>query len=180
MSHNTLKLNTNSFDVNSNQTASVDGLEFAYCMSGNTPSTYPFTPVAGQPFVIYRGQVINNITGLNLIDHPSHTNWIQKYQFTTDGVYRIAVFAALAHSTSISSNVQSYQLINESTGTYWSSRSIRSNNETTRPTTASISSVLEVSGSAVTINIRQTHAGGNYNLSRLTWNRSHIYIERLE
>jgi len=126
MSHNILRLNTASFDVNSNQTPSVDGQEFAYCMSGNTPSTYPFTPTASQPYVIYRGQVINNITGLNLIDHPSHTNWIQKYEFTADGVYRIEAFCALAHTASSSSNVQSYQLINESTGTYWSGRSLRS------------------------------------------------------
>ena len=180
MSHNTLRLNTNSFDVNSNQTASIDSLEFCYCMTTNTPSTYPFTPTAGQPYVIYRGQVINNITGLNLIDHPSHTNWIQKYQFTADGVYKIAVFGALAHSSANASNHQTYQLINESTGTYWSGRIGRDYSSTDRPTSDTITSILEVSGSSVTINIRQVHAGGNWNLTRATWNRAHIYIERLE
>lgn len=182
MSHNTLKLNTNSFDVNSNQTASVDSLEFCYCMTGNTPSTYPFTPTAGQPYVIYRGQVINNITGLNLIDHPSHTNWIQKYEFTSDGVYKIAVFAGLAHDTLVSSNHQTYQLINESVNPvkYWSGRIGRKYNDSTRPTRDSLCSIVEVSGSSVTINIRQVHASGNWNLPRTVWNRSHIYIERLE
>ncbi len=94
MSHNILKLNTNSFDVNSNRTESVTGLEYAYYQCDSVPwyttSNYPFTPSSGQNFLIYRGTVDNNISsGFTEVNHVTYTSYIEKLRFTANAKYRL-------------------------------------------------------------------------------------------
>lgn len=100
MSHNILKLNTNSFDVNSNKTESITSLEYAYYQCDSVPwyttSNYPFTPSSGQNFLIYRGTVDNNISsGFTEVNHVTYTSYIEKLRFSANGKYRLVAIVGL-------------------------------------------------------------------------------------
>ena len=95
MSHNILKINTNSFDVNSNKTETVTALEYAYYQCDGatwyTTANYPLTPATGQNLLIERGTVDNNISsGFTEINNATYTNYIEKLRFIANATYRLS------------------------------------------------------------------------------------------
>lgn len=92
MSHNTLKVNTNSFDVNSNQslTTSTSSSQI-YCLRAYVGvSSYPRSVVVGQEGLFYtsfNSNNVNTITGLT--ENFAYSNWIKSVTLSSSGRYRL-------------------------------------------------------------------------------------------
>ena len=122
MSHNILKLNNNSFDVNSNRTESVTSLEYAYYQCDSTQryttSNYPFTPSSGQNFLIHRGIVDNNISsGFTEVNNSTYTSYIEKLRFTANATYRLSATVGIDTTYQSTGSIFGAYFYNETTST---------------------------------------------------------------
>lgn len=185
MSHNILTVNTNNFDVNSNQSLTVSPTDIdVYFLRGDTGQLfgYPRTPVVGDNYVFYQGYVVNQMSGLtvNTLTLSGRT-WVESFTLANNGTYRFTANPFNATSTSAA---------NPSVGYYWydvTNSNIISNScwwhdsQSDYVFTQLISGVVEVSGSSVTIAVRiyaanNTDVGSNFTAPNFV----NVMIEKLK
>jgi hypothetical protein len=178
MSHNTLKLNTNSFDVNSNRTESISNPLYAYVSTvlGTPPKTF----VTGDDFLFQR-QVVQNTfntsTQLDLIDHPSYSNYVQYIRIKEDGLYRIIMRGLLRRASSGSSYTRRCEIYDQTN--IISSHSLISRNLIRYNTLECCYGIVERSGTDVDISLRINSLSG-VSLGVGGYNQSFLLVERLQ
>lgn len=178
MSHNILKLNTNSFDVNSNRTESISNPLYAYVRTdGGSP---PFVFTSGDDFLFYRGDVQNTFTTsqIQLIDHASHANYIRYIRLKEDGTYRL-VFRGFTRRSANAPTAYVRRLEVFVSGAAVSNTSIKKYNEINYRMSEFAHSIVTRSGSDVDISLRMT-SGTNNTTFAASYNRSSFFVERLK
>jgi len=178
MSHNLLKLNTNSFDVNSNRTEIISSPLYAYVeCQGGAP---PFTFSTGDDFLFYRGNVFNSFTTsqIQLIDHASYANYIRYIRLKEDGTYRL-VFRGLTQRTASAPTVYIRRLEVQVSSVTVSNTSIKKYNEINYRMSEFNHSIVTRSGSDVDINLRMTSGSFNSTTSAY-YDHSSFFVERLQ
>ena len=178
MSHNLLKLNTNSFDVNSNRTESIGSPLYAYVeCNGGSP---PFTFSTGDDFLFYRGTVANTFTTsqIQLIDHASHANYIRYIRLKEDGTYRL-VFRGLTQRSAAPPNVYIRRLEVQVSSVTVSNTSIKRYNEINYRMSEFNHSIVTRSGSDVDISLKMV--SGSFNATAAAfYDHSSFFVERLQ
>ena len=182
MSHNILKLNTNSFDVNSNRTESVSAASWAYIETWGAPS-YPRNFTNGHNYLIYRGNIYPSTlpSWLTLTDNGSYANWVDTFTFTEDGIYRMIGNSQLTYSSSTSGNT--FRLsIEDVTGTAVevSNYSYNKRNTVDRPFNSYMTTIIERSGSDIDIRVRIESVSNISKTSTAPYRRTSFFIERLQ
>lgn len=177
MTHNLLKLNTNSFDVNSNRTESISSPLYAYVYTdGGSP---PFVFTSGSDFLFYRGVVENTFTTsqIELIDHASYTNYIRYIRLKEDGTYRLVFRGLTQRTASLTSYIRRLEVF--VSGSAVSNTSIKEYNTINYRMSEFAHSIVTRSGSDVDISLRMTHGSNNTTASG-SYNRSSFFVERLQ
>ena len=177
MSHNLLKLNTNSFDVNSNRSESISSPLYAYVYTnGGSP---PFVFSSGDDFLFYRGVVENTFTTsqIQLIDHASHTNYIRYIRLKEDGTYRLVFRGLTKRTASSTSYIRRLEVF--VSGSAVSNTSIKQYNVVNYRMSEFAHSIVTRSGTDVDISLRMTSGTNNTTLAA-SYNRSSFFVERLQ
>lgn len=177
MSHNLLKLNTNSFDVNSNRTESISSPLYAYVRTdGGSP---PFVFTSGDDFLFYRGDVQNTFTTsqVQLIDHASHANYIRYIRLKENGTYRLFFRGFTRRTNNATTYVRRLEVF--VSGSAVSNTSIKQYNVINYRMCEFNHSIVTRSGTDVDISLRMTSGQNNTTLAA-SYNRSSFFVERLQ
>ena len=178
MSHNVLKLNTNSFDVNSNRAESIPSLLYAYVeCNGGAP---PFTFSTGDDFLFYRGTVANTFTTsqIQLIDHASHANYVRYIRLKEDGTYKLT-FRGLTQRTSGAPSVYIRRLEVHVSSVTVSNTSIKKYNEINYRMSEFNHSIVTRSGSDIDISL--SVVSGSFNSTNGNfYDHSSFFVESLQ
>ena len=184
MSHNILKVNTNSFDRESNQALSTShsSSESLFCspLTNTGTRVYPRSPATGQNYLFYTQTLTNNITNSTVNYYT--TNWLESITLSDDGVYRLNARSFISCNASSS--------ITGSIGTYWydTTNSVILGNSTffqesayNYPYFGSVTAIVEVSGAAKTVAVRLYNATNLNPAANYTpqW-YDNLHIERLQ
>lgn len=180
MSHNILKLNTNSFDVNSNVSETINTTVKHAFVTPPTSASLWATPTAGSDFLIQRGTVVNTFntsTEFDFIDHASYSNYVRYMRFKADGTYKI-VARGLITLTGNNTGSQGYYLYDGTNVV--SNTSFRAYNNICYRSCNTIVGIVERSGTDVDISLR-LYTGGNISGSDIiSYRNSFLYVERLQ
>ena len=183
MSHNILTLNNNSFDVNSDRTESATNISWAYIETWGAP-TYPRNFTNGHNYLIYRGNVYPSTlpSWITLTDNSSYANWVDTITFTEDGVYRIAGNSQLTYASASAGNTfrLSIEDVTGGSNTEISSYSYNKRNTVDRPFNSHLTTIVERSGSDVSIRVRIESVSNISRTSTAPYRRTSFFIERLQ
>lgn len=180
MSHNILKLNTNSFDVNSNVSESINTTVDHAFVTPPTSAALWAAPTVGGDFLIQRGTVVNTFntsTEFDFIDHASYSNYVRYMRFKADGVYKI-IARGLLTQTANNTGSQGFYL-HDGTNVV-SSTSFRAYNNICYRRCNTIVGIVERSGTDIDISLR-LYTGSNISSSDIiSYRNSYLYVERLQ
>lgn len=181
MSHNVLKLNSTAFDVNSNQSETINDPEFYFIRVPRTLSSYPVTPSTSTDFLIERGSIIKNpatITWLTENNHATHTTYLQSVTFTQDGTYRIVAGASIKGTNR--SGGQGFNIYNKTTSSIISNSYYTNYNELAYLSTKPMFTIVTRSGSDVEISLRPFYLSGIVTASPGDYLDTNLFIEKLQ
>lgn len=185
MSHNILKYNANSFDVNSNRTESATSLIYGLVHDENaTPPTlnYPRNFVAGQNVLIYKSVVDNNFStsDVEFNDWPTNTNFIESVTLKTNGVY--AVHACARFQLTVAGASLGFQGFGLHNGTnYISNQFDAKANDQNYVSDPHLYSIVEITGSvAQTISIQIIRIDNAYIDKTIARYWNYLQVERLQ
>jgi len=184
MSHNILKYNANSFDVNSNRTETASSLTYGFIQdqTSATPTTYPRNFVSGQSVLIYKGNVDNNFStsDVEFNDWPTNTNFINSVTLKTNGVYAVHGFAKFRYnSADVTSGFQGFGL-HDGTN-YISNQYYHKYNDQDYASDANFYTIVEITGGvSQTIYIRIITINDTYmdKAAPRRWN--FLHVEKLQ
>lgn len=182
MSHNIMKLNNNSFDVNSNRTESISSLTYGFVLDDatGTPPAYPRSFVVNDNALIYKSTVNNlfSTSDVEFNDWPTNTNFIESVTLKTNGTYLIQAFFMFQKANPADPNRQGFALWNGSN--YISNSAYGNSSINSYATDHNMYSTVEITGGvSQTISIRIfSILGTSYNLikGRIC---NHLYVERV-
>ena len=179
MSHLTQTFNTNAFDVNANQTASISTTE-EFFMIRPTSSQAIQAPTVGNQVLIGYGHIINTLSGLTVNTASlSGTTYAQSYTLANDGIYLIKCTLNYAYNNT--TGTQGYY-INVGT-TQISNADKRTTSNIDYPHVSLMSTIIEVSGSSKGFDIRCSQANqiGTFAFAQ-TWaeRQNFLSIKRLK
>ena len=185
MSHNILKVNTNAFNresdqsLNTSHTAS-ESLWSSPLPTGGLQHVYPRAPAAGQNYLFYTATLNNDITNSTVNYYT--TNWLESITLSDDGIYRLnaRTFIACHGSSNVTGSI----------GTYWYDNTnsvILGNSQFYQegaynyPCFGSVTAIVEVSGTPKTVAVRIYNAVNLQASDNRTpqW-YDHLHIERLQ
>ena len=181
MSHNLLRLNTNSCDVNSNRTESIANNLYAY-VSCDSSSALPKTFATGDDFLIERATVLNTFnttTQLDFIDHPSYSEYVQYVRLKQDGVYRFMMRGLLRRPAGFGNSYNRRCEIYDQTN-YVSNTAILNYNAINYKSHDTCHAIIERSGSDIDVSLRIVSANNISNVSAGGYIRSYFFVERLQ
>lgn len=184
MSHNIMKLNTNSFDVNSNRTESISALKYGFIQdditSPNATVAYPRALAVNDNALIYKGTVNNlfSTSDVEFNDWPTNTNFIESVTLKTNGKYLIQAYFFMIRLNATYNQNQKYILWDGSS--YISNASCSLGTVESYATDRNMYSTVEVTGGvSKTISIRIDGVNSAaYDLSAQRM-LNHLYVERV-
>jgi len=185
MSHNILKYNANSFDVNSNRTETATSLTYGFIQDEDAPTptvSYPRNFVTGQSVLIYKSRVDNNFstTDVEFNDWPTNTNFINSVTLKTNGVYAVHGFARFRYN--LADSLVGYQGFGLHDGTnYVSNQFYHQYNEQDYISDPNLYTIVQVTGGvAVTMYIRIITIDDSYinKTAPRRWN--YLHVEKLQ
>ena len=181
MSHLTQSFNTNAFDVNANQTASISTSEQFYIVRPITTQAIR-VPSAGGQVRIGTGYQVNTISGLTVNTVvESGSTYAVSYTLATDGLYLFKCSLHFVYSSTTTGN-QGYYL-REGGSTKISNTDYRTKANIDYPQMGLLSTLVEVSGSSKTIDVYCISALGLATSGfGSTWNArtNYLTIQRLK
>lgn len=180
MSHNILKLNANSFDVNSNRTESITNNLYAY-VACDSSSALPKTFTTGDDFLIERATVVNTFntsTQLDFIDHSSYSGYVQYIRLKEDGVYRFMMRGLLRRPASNDPYTRRCDIYDQTN--YVSNTAILTYNAINYKSHDTCHAIIERSGTDIDVSLRITNSNNISNASNGGYLFSYFLVERLQ